>query len=407
MHSYFSFIRDNARWLLGGFLLTFFSGFGQTFFISLAGAEIRGEYQLSHGEFGGLYMLATLASAATLPLLGRIVDVYSVARTVLLVVPMLALAVLSMAYSHSTLLLLLTLYLLRLFGQGMMTHTAMTAMGRWYTGHRGRAVSLVALGHQGGEAIFPLLCVVLFAAVGWRNTWLLGAATLILLALPVLYLLMQQERQPQHNDAPERRVSQHHWQRHEVLRDPLFWRLICAVMAPSFIATTIFFHQDYLVALRQWPPESFASAFVLLASVTVISSLAAGQLIDRFSGVSLLPYFLLPLAMGCFVIWAVEAEFGIYLFMALLGCSAGMSSVLYGALWPELYGSKHLGSIRSVITAFLVLSSALGPGITGWLIDLGVAYPLQMLMLGGYCLFACVLMVPLKRQLAIRQQSAD
>ena len=406
MPSYTMFMRDNARWLLGGFLLTFFSGFGQTYFISLAGAEIRGEYKLSHGEFGGLYMLATLASAATLPMLGRVVDIYSVARTVLIVVPMLALAATSMALSQSVVALALTLYLLRLFGQGMMTHTAMTAMGRWYTGHRGRAVSLVALGHQSGEAIFPLLTVSLFAWLGWRQTWLLGAATLLVLALPVLYLLLLQERQPLHSDAPEKRASKKHWRRDEVLRDPLFWRLICAVMAPSFIGTAIFFHQDYLLTLRSWPAQSFASAFILLATITVISSLIAGQLIDRFSGVSLLPYFLLPLALGCGVIWAVEQEYGIYLFMGLLGVSAGMSSVLYGSLWPELYGTKHLGSIRSVITALLVLSSALGPGITGWLIDAGVAYPLQMLVLGGYCLLACLMMIPLKLKLQLRQQSA-
>ncbi len=397
MASYLRFIRDNARWIGGGFLLTFFSSFGQTFFISLSGAEIRSDFNLSHGEFGGIYMVATLASAATLPFLGRLVDITTVSRTLLIVIPMLAIATASMAVSQSIALLVLTIYLLRLFGQGMMSHTAVTAMGRWYTGHRGRAVSLVSLGHQGGEAVLPLLTIVLFTWFGWRQTWLISSVILILLALPVTSILMSVERKPQHNDAPERRSSVVQWRRDQVIRDPLFWRLISAVLAPSFIGTAIFFHQDYLVTLRDWPTESFAKAFSVMAAITVTCSLITGQLVDRFSGVRLLPYFLLPLGCGCFVIWNIQAVVGIYLFMALLGCSYGMSSVLFGALWPELYGTAHLGAIRSLVTALMVFSSALGPGVTGWLIDAGVPYTLQLLVLGCYCLLASALMFSLRK----------
>ena len=99
--SYLMFLRDNARWLAGGFLLTLFSSFGQTFFISLSAGDIRAEYGLSHGAFGTLYMLATLASAFTLPRLGQIVDRYSARRVAFIIIPLLALACVSMALSHS------------------------------------------------------------------------------------------------------------------------------------------------------------------------------------------------------------------------------------------------------------------------------------------------------------------
>ncbi|MBC7286095.1 MAG: MFS transporter, partial [Hoeflea sp.] len=124
------FLRDNARWIAGGFLLTFFSSFGQTYFISLSAGDIRAEYGLSHGGFGTLYMVATLASAATLPQIGKIIDRISVSATVLLAAPILALACVLMAWSTSLVLLVLAIYLLRLFGQGMFSHIAFTAMGR-------------------------------------------------------------------------------------------------------------------------------------------------------------------------------------------------------------------------------------------------------------------------------------
>jgi MFS family permease len=146
------FIRHNFRWIAGGFLLTYFSSFGQTYFISASIAEWQAAFDLSHGEFGRLYMFATLASAVCLPFLGRLVDFVPAHKMILIVVPVLAGATLMAGFANSVLILVIAIFLLRLFGQGMMTHIALTSTGRWFSAERGRAVSLVVLGHQGGEA---------------------------------------------------------------------------------------------------------------------------------------------------------------------------------------------------------------------------------------------------------------
>jgi len=166
------FLQQNARWVGGAFLMNYFTAFGQTYFISLSAGHIRAEYDLSHGDFGMLYMGATLLSALTLTRLGRIVDYRSVVQCVLIVMPLLALAAVIMALSHWVVFLFLSLYMLRLFGQGMMSHVAVTAMGRWFNAMRGRAVSFSTLGLQTGEASFPLIFVVVSGAIGWRGSWL-------------------------------------------------------------------------------------------------------------------------------------------------------------------------------------------------------------------------------------------
>ncbi|MGH6640532.1 MAG: MFS transporter, partial [Polaromonas sp.] len=194
------FLRDNARWLAGGFLLFFFSSFGQTFLISLSAGDIRREYGLSHGAFGSLYMAATLASALTLARLGHLVDRYSAQRMTLMIVPMLALAAACMALSRHIAALFVAIYLLRFFGQGMMSHIAFTVMARWFSAQRGRAVSLATLGLNTGEALLPLGFVALAAAVGWRNTWWLAAGALLLVALPVIVSLIAVERAPRASD---------------------------------------------------------------------------------------------------------------------------------------------------------------------------------------------------------------
>ncbi|MFI0845459.1 MFS transporter [Mesorhizobium sp. IMUNJ 23232] len=383
---FLAFLRDNARWLAGGFLLTFFSTVGQTTFISLSSGDIRAEYGLSHGEFGTIYMVATLASALTLPRLGTIVDRYSVKQVTLFVVPMLALAAVMMAFSHHVAVLLVTIYLLRLFGQGMMVHNAYTAIARWFAAQRGRALSIIIIGHNAGDAGFPLAFVALAATIGWRNGWLVAAALLLLVALPAAVALVAVNRTPRSTDPVPHIVDARDWTRGEVIRDPVFYMTLLGVAAPSFIVTTVFFHQVYLVELRGWSLGVFASAFVLMAAINTGFTLVSGQLIDRYSGVRLLPFVLLPLGLACFVLGGVEAQWSAFAFMALIGVSNGLSTTLFGAVWPEIYGLKHLGSIRSLIVSASVLASAAGPGLSGALIDAGVSYPLQIVAMGVYCL---------------------
>ncbi len=402
--SLLAFILGNARWIAGGFLLTFFSAAGQTYFISLSAGDIRAEYGLSNGQFGLLYMLATLASALTLPRLGQIVDWLSVSRVTLIIVPGLAVAAVLMAVSHSVILLAVAVYLLRLFGQGMMTHNAMTAMGRWFSAQRGRAVSLAALGQNAGEAMVPTLFVLTAAALGWRGAWLIGALVMVLVALPAIFLLMRVPRTPRAADPAAPAATGHDWTRAEVLRDPAFYLLLLGVLAPSFIGTTIFFHQVYLVELRGWSMEFFASTFVLMASTTIVFALICGQLVDRFSAVVLLPFFLLPLAAACFILAGFEAPWSAWVFMTLLGMSYGFSSTLFGAVWPEVYGTRHLGSVRSLVMAAGVFASAAGPGLTGVLIDRGVSYPGQVFAMGVYCLGGAALLLYVSRTLRRRSE---
>lgn len=400
--SFLIFLRENFRWVAGGFLLTFFSSYGQTFFISLSAGDIRAEYELSHGGWGLLYMAATLASAFSLPRVGRLVDRYSVMQVTLIIVPVLALACMLMAWSRHIALLLVAVYLLRLFGQGMMSQNAFTATGRWFAAQRGKAMALTAIGVNAGEASFPFIFVLVAGLVGWRSSWLLAAATLLLVALPLISWLVSMERSPRSSD-PAMPVQQvRDWTRAEVVRDPFFYLVMLGVMAPGFIGTTIFFHQVYLVELRGWSLEVFAVSFTVMSAMVVTCALIAGQLVDRFSAVALLPAFLVPLGLACLMLGLVEAQWAAFAFMGLMGITYGFSNTIFGAMWPEVYGLRHLGAIRAVTVAIAVFATAMGPGLTGFLIDLGVSFPLQVVAMGLYCFAACFILAFAARRLKAR-----
>lgn len=160
------------------------------------------------------------------------------------------------------------------------------------------------------------------------------------------------------------------------------------VLAPAFIGTTIFYHQNYLTVLHDWPPQLFATSLLVMALTTVGFALLTGAAIDRYGAALVLPVFLLPLASACFALAYSGPEITLFVVMVLLGISYGISSTLFGALWPEIYGLANLGAVRSITVSAAVLATAIGPGLTGTLIDRGMSLPAQMMYLGFYCLLA-------------------
>lgn len=400
------FLRDNARWLGGGFLLTMFSSFGQTFFIGLSGEDLRAQFGLSSGGFGGLYMLATLASAVSLPWLGRTLDLMPGWKVVRFTMPAFALACVLITVAPNVAVLGIALYLLRLFGQGMMTETAYTETGRWFVANRGRAMALIVIGQQAGLAALPLLVVLIDrASGGWRTTWIASAALLVLIGLPAIVALLRLERVPRSHEAKGHDLrTARDWTRAQVLRDPVLYLLLLGALAPPFISTVIFFHQDYLIALRGYDPLAFAAAFPVMAVTTVVFGLVCGHLIDRLGALRLLPFYLIPLAVASAAVALITPVWGVYVFMFLLGISSGFTSTLFGALWPEVYGLANLGGIRAIIVSAMVLSTALGPGISGALIDRGISLPRQMLWLSAWCVAACFVLAISARLVRLREE---
>lgn len=265
----------------------------------------------------------------------------------------------------------------------------------------------MVLGHQGGEATLPLLFSTIALAAGFQAGWLAGTLLLLAFGLPFAVWAYRVPRNPAQHDAhlgvPHAELRQ--WTRVEVMRDPLFWVLLTGVLAPPFIGTTIFYHQDYLTVLNGWPPQFFALSLSVMAATTVVFALVSGAIIDRFRASAMLPYFLLPLTVTCFALGVGGPPWTLFLVMVLLGTSYGFSSTLFGALWPEIYGTAHLGAVRSVIVSAIVLATAAGPGVTGTLIDLGMDLPGQMLVLSLYCLLGAAAMA--FASLRLRQRATE
>ncbi len=369
MPAYFRFVAANAPFLGFGLLLACFSSFGQTFYIGLFGAPIRAEFALGHAEFGALYMAGTLVSGFAFAFAGRAIDRVALRRYAAFALVGLAAACAVMASAAGAVLLTLALCGLRFFGQGLVTHTAHTATARHFERDRGKALSVVMLGHPLGEALLPPIAVAAAAWLGWREVWWAASALLVLAILPSAMLLLPQM------PAPARPAAARIGAWSLLFRDRRFLLALPAVLAPAFVSTGFAFHIVPLAAGQGWDMKLVAAAFTAFAIAKVAMSLAAGPAIDRFGACALLPVLLLPLIATCLVLSAGKAVWIAFLFMALLGVSGGLTQTLLGAIWAEVYGVGQLGAIRSVYFVLMVFSSALAPAAFGRAIDADASLP--------------------------------
>ena len=397
------FYRDNARWLAAGLMLTLCSSFGQTFFISLFAGHIKAVYGLTDGGWGSIYTVATLTSAAVLIQAGGLADTVPLRRLTLLVLALYVVAAAGMALNSSVLLLVVLIAGLRFCGQGMVGHIAMTAMGRWFQAHRGRAVAVAGLGYSLGEAVLPALVVALIAWIGWRASWGMAAGVLLLVFVPLSMWLLNESRRPKGVAEVDLSAGMggRHWRRREVLSHWLFWALMPGILAPNFIGTSAFFHQVHVSDVKGWDLAIMTLGYPAYAALTVVSSMTCGWLVDRIGPVNLLPFYLLPMAAGIIIIAPGDNVGSWYMMMALIGLTQGGSTALLGALWPTLYGTRNLGAIKALATSAMVFATALGPGVTGMLIDAGIMFPDQTWGFALWCLLGSGVFVMVRARLRV------
>ena len=370
--------------------MMFATSFGQTFFISIFARQIMETYALSDGDWGSLYALGTTASGLTMIWAGGLADKFRARTLITVLLIIMAVFCLAMAFNSSVWLLPAVIFGLRLSGQGMLNHVAMISMVRWYTAARGKAVAIAGLGVSLGEAFLPMATVALLVFVGWQTIWV-GAAVLSLLFLILLRILLIKERTPQSIAETTQAVgiNNRHWTRLDAIKHPLFWLLIPVAITPSMFTTAVFFQQVHLAEVKGWQHVHFVALYPAFTAMGVVAGLGFGWAVDKWGSIKILPFMLIPLAAGMLVFSMFASLSAALIALLLMAITQGGAGTVSVAVWSEIYGTKHVGSIKALAVAFMVFGSAIGPLVTGRLIDLGYSFPDQMPAYVIYVLFVC------------------
>ena len=374
----FRFIIQNSRWLAAGALLTLMSSFGQTYFISIFAGEIRTTFDLSHGDWGAIYGFGTFASAIAMVWAGGLTDIMRVRRLGPIVLAALAASCLFMAFNPWVALLPVVIFCLRFSGQGMSTHIAAVGMSRWFAANRGKALSVANLGFSIGEATYPLLVVALMMLFVWQGIWVL-AAFMAVLSIPALVWLLREERSPESMATEDQSVGMNgrHWTRNQTLAHPLFWFMMPAFVGQSAFNTAFFFLQVHFSEIKGWDHFQLVAMFPVYTGVAIGSMILSGVLLDKIGTARLIPYFQLPMIFAFLLFAYGQSLLAALLGFVLLGLTSGATATLPNAFWAENFGTKHLGSIKAAAAAAMVLGSAIGPALTGVLLDFSLPLETQ------------------------------
>ncbi|MGO2356609.1 MAG: MFS transporter [Marinomonas foliarum] len=372
MTNYLSFIRLQWPLITFGFLSVFWGNIGQSFFLSWFGADIQRELSISASQYGLYYAIGTLASSAVVMTIGGVVDKYSPRLLVALLAIFLGLACVLMAQVASVFILCVTLFLLRLCGQGLLPHTAQTIMIRSFEQQRGKAISLASSGVAVGEAILPTIIIALIAWLGWRQSWYVFAASVVILYLPLSYWLLAQNASTKMssskivkegaNDASGRK---------DVLKDWRFWLILPTSLAAPFLVTGVFIQQNFLLEQKMWSSALLACGFIVYGVSHWLSAMISGSLVDRYSAKSLLLYLPLPLLAALVTLVVFDRAWSVFAFMGMFGVGIGALNTVINAAWAEIYGTKAIGSIRAMMTSLMIFSTAAAPWLFGLMIEQG------------------------------------
>ena len=381
--------------------MAFTSSFGQTFFISLFGPSIQLEFGLSHTSWGTVYLIGTLASAVVLTYSGSLIDYYKLNLYTYFSVIALIVSCIFISIISNYFLLIIAIFLLRQTGQGLTSHISVTTMARYFTYKRGTAIAIGSMGMAIGEALLPFIVVLLISLIGWRLTYFSSSIFTLFFLFPIIIILLKgyQEKFFEKRitlSKTENIISNYgrrSFTRFEVLKDFRFYMLVPGLMAPGIILTALFFHHLNIADNKGWSHLWITgNYFIYSVSVSVIAILI-GILIDKFSAKNLVIFSLLPLIVSMlFMIFSWEAYIVIP-YMFFLGASSGFTYTSHPAIIAEMYGTKYLGSIKSLFTSLTVLGSAIGPVIFGGLLDLNIKIETIFIYFSSYCCICTILFI--------------
>ena len=363
----------NKKVILFGFIFTFFSSFGQSFFLGMFNAPIRNELSITHGQFGSIYATATIFSSLLLIWVGKKIDEYLIIFYSFFVIFLLFLSTLFFSFINSVYLLAIAIFLMRFSGQGLMSHTSTTTISRYFEKSRGKALSIIWFGLSSAEFILPVFITYMLILYSWRTVWQ-GIALIIILFLPIVVIttIKKIKLDSREKDSNlKKKIKIKSWKRREVIKDYRFYIISLNMLAMPWIATGVFVYQSFISDSKMWNIYTIPKGFMIYSISSIVTLFFSGFLVDKFTSRKLIPLMNIPLLLATFVLFYYQNEVSAFVFLGLLGVSNGLANVLGSSTWAEIYGVRFIGSIKALTTALMVFSTAFGTAVFGLLIDSG------------------------------------
>ncbi len=402
--NYYQLFVANKKIIAFLILFTFFSGFGQTYVLSLYIPGFLSELDISRTFFSTLYSIATVISGVTIVFAGKIIDKISVKYFALIVVAGLVCANILASFSFNVITVFFAVFMLRFFGQGLSTHTSFTVAGKYFNTARGKALSFAYLGFPLSEGLLPNLALISIVMLGWRQSFQLTAFLILIILLPLTFFLLRKfsgdaiveakvDNQIKPGTEHETHIQHPSWGQRKIISNNLFYFIAPTPFLIGFILTALFFYQTFLAEYKQWNIEWMTFSILFYAISSFMASLLTGPLVDRYSARSVYPFAGLPIIFGLLVFVFFDHAIAASFYWFFVGLTAGMNSTVANALYAESYGVKNLGGVRSLFSFVMIAGTASGPVVYSLLMDAGIDFSSINIIISCLFFLNCIMLV--------------
>lgn len=412
LQRYYLFFIQNYSPLLYSFLHSFGSSMGQTFLLASFVPFLRADLGMDAGTFGIIYGTATLLSATALVFLGFMLDRYDLRIMTVITSALLLVGAYMFTHTHTPFMIGVSIFMLRFAGQGMLSKISTVGTGRYFVHDRGKAVSITGMGWPAGEVLLPSLAVLIMTALSWQNTFMLMSGFMMLFIVVLgLKLIWRYDEFYDPIKSAEKIDREHgdtisHYTPWAVIKTPYYLMTLPFGLIDAFLITCLFLFQGLVADYKGWSIETMIACLSLYGLVRLLVGLYGGDLVDRFTARRLYPFSKIPMIIGVAVLYFATDPMWMFVYFTLLGASVGMSGTISNAMWPELFGTRYLGTIKSIAMFVGIGASALGPIIVGYALKLNADIGALLIFAMIYITGASVLtyLAPYPKHLAPRRQ---
>lgn len=399
---------------------------GQTIGVSVFTEYLMSATGLSRLQLANAYLVGTLTSGCLLPFGGKFLDRLGSRRVAVIAAVGLGLTLgyltvcdrISIILSDrlaldpaliAMILLIIGFVSLRFCGQGMLTMTSRTMLGKWFERRRGQVSGIEGIFVAFGFAIAPWVFSQAIALFGWRGTWRLLAVVVGFGMSSVGWLLFR--------DNPEMcglrmdgetssvvdiqviDVRETDQQKEDILIEPLwgftrrqalktlaFWAVSLAFASQALSITGITFNIVSIGAEMGISESDIVTIFIPNAMVSTVVGFVVGLLCDHLRLQLIFVFMMVAQAVGIAAVANLDRPEMWALAVVGLGISSGCFGTLTTVVLPRFFGRAHLGAISGVQMMLIVIASALGPSLLAN----------SKAMTGSYIsgLYACCLFAP-------------
>lgn len=348
------------------------TGPGQTIGVSVSIDPLIAELGLSRPQVSAAYLIGTLAGGAALLPVGSWIDRVGTRRAMRWIGAAFGLGLVAMAGVQGFVTLAIGFTLIRWLGQGALSLVSSLSITHWFERRRGRVFGVTSPTISGLMSLTPLILGLAVAAYGVRVAWLLAAAAVWLVVIPIGHFGIVDRpsdvgqrpdgyKRPPSTARAAAPTARTPATRGQAITQRRFVLMACVIATSSMVATGFNFHQISVLTGAGLSATQAAAMFVPQVTGMIAAGLAMGALADRLPARVLLAAAMLLLICALAMVGRLEPGWQAFAYTILLGAGGGAHFPLVPTLLPRWFGLANIGGIQGVSMLVSVAASAAGP----------------------------------------------